>query len=302
MAIGAEITGNPALVHVREVAYDSRDVPDGSVFVCVPGEQSAGHAFAGQAVAAGAVALVVERELEQPVPQLLVGDSRRAMGVAADAVYGSPTRELDVIGVTGTNGKTTTSFLVYAMLAAAGRRPGLLGTIERRIGGERRGTVRTTPESAELHRMLAEMRDVGDRSCVMEVSSHASALHRVSGVRFRALAFTNLTQDHLDFHRSMEAYYEAKRAPFLEVYEDGARPVAAINVGGGYGRRLAGELSDADRRIAIENALGMARDGDVVVIAGKGHETGQEIAGEVRPFDDREIASDYLGTRGEGLA
>lgn len=131
MAIGAEITANPAPVDVREVAYDSRDVPDGSVFVCVPGEQADGHAFAEQAVDAGAVALVVERELDISVPQLIVADSRRAMGVAADAVYGSPTRQLDVVGVTGTNGKTTTAFLLYAVLAAAGRRPGLLGTIDR---------------------------------------------------------------------------------------------------------------------------------------------------------------------------
>ncbi|MGI9658219.1 MAG: Mur ligase family protein, partial [Gaiellaceae bacterium] len=245
MAIGAQMTAQAAPVVVREVAYDSRDVAAESVFVCVPGEEVDGHAFADQAVAAGAVAVVVERELDVAVPQLVVPDARRAMGLAADAVYGSPTRELDVVGVSGTNGKTTTSFLVYAILAAAGRRPGLLGTIERRVGGERRAAVRTTPEAAELHRTFAEMRDVGDRSCAIEVSSHASALHRLVGVRFRVLAFTNLTQDHLDFHRSMEAYYEAKRAPFLELYEGEERPLAAVNVDDRYGRRLDEELRSA---------------------------------------------------------
>ena len=213
MAIGAQMTANAAPVSVCEVAFDSRDIPAGSVFVCVPGHEADGHDFAGPAIERGALALVVERELDVAVPQLVVTDARRAMGLAADAVYDSPTRDIDVVGVTGTNGKTTTSFLVYAILAAAGRRPGLLGTIERRIGGERRAAIRTTPEAAELHRTFAEMRDVGDRSCAVEVSSHASALHRLVGVRFSALAFTNLTQDHLDFHQSMEAYYEAKRAP-----------------------------------------------------------------------------------------
>ena len=239
------MTTNAAPVAVCDVAFDSRDVPADSVFVCVPGQEADGHEFASAAIEQGALALVVERELDVAVPQLIVSDARYAMGLAADAVYGAPTQDIDVVGVTGTNGKTTTSFLVYAILAAAGRRPGLLGTIERRVGGERRPAVRTTPEAAELHRAFAEMRDVGDRSCAMEVSSHASALHRLVGVRFRALAFTNLTQDHLDFHQSMEAYYEAKRAPFLERYEDERHPAAVVNVDDSYGTRLVAELRAA---------------------------------------------------------
>lgn len=244
VAVGAEITADLAPVTICDVAYDSRDVPAGAVFVCVPGERADGHSFAEAAVASGAVALIVERPLDLDVPQLVVSDARHAMGLAADAVYGTPTRDVDVVGVTGTNGKTTTTFLMYAILAAAGRRPGLLGTIERRVGGERRGAVRTTPESADLQQAFAEMRDAGDRSCVMEVSSHASALHRLVGVRFRAMAFTNLTQDHLDFHRSMEAYYLAKRQPFLVESDDGSRPAAAINVDDPYGRRLLEEIKN----------------------------------------------------------
>ncbi|MFZ0341082.1 MAG: UDP-N-acetylmuramoyl-L-alanyl-D-glutamate--2,6-diaminopimelate ligase, partial [Gaiellaceae bacterium] len=157
---------------------------------------------------------------------------------AADVFFGEPTRELEVVGVTGTSGKTTTSFLLFAILAAAGRRPGLLGTVEARVGGERRGVVRTTPEAIDLQRVFREMLDAGDRSCVMEASSHASVLHRLDRVRFRVLVFTNLSQDHLDFHGDMESYFQAKRALFLAE----PRPLAVVNVGDEYGRRLAEEL------------------------------------------------------------
>ena len=190
---------------------------------------------------AGAVALVVERRLELPVPQVLVRDARAAMAPAADVFFGEPTRELEVLGVTGTSGKTTTSFLLFAILAAAGRRPGLLGTVEARVGGERRGVVRTTPEAIDLQRLFREMLDAGDRSCAMEASSHASVLHRLDRVRFAALVFTNLSQDHLDFHGDMESYFQAKRRLFLVE----PRPIAVVNVADEYGRRLAQELPDA---------------------------------------------------------
>jgi UDP-N-acetylmuramoyl-L-alanyl-D-glutamate--2,6-diaminopimelate ligase len=171
-----------------------------------------------------------------PVPQVIVADSRAAMAPAAAVFFGQPTHELEVVGVTGTNGKTTTTFLVYAILAAAGRRPGLVGTIEARVGGERRGVKRTTPEAIDLQRLFREMLDAGDRSVAMEASSHASALHRLDDVRFAALVFTNLSHEHLDFHADMEDYFQAKRRLFL----DGAP--AAVNIGDEYGRRLADEL------------------------------------------------------------
>ena len=150
------------------------------------------------------------------MPQLVVPDARAAMAPAADAFFGEPTRELQVAGVTGTNGKTTTAFLLYAILAAAGRRPGLIGTIEARVGGERRGVKRTTPEAIDLQRLFREMLDAGDRSVAMEASSHASTLHRLDRVRFGALVFTNLSHDHLDFHGDMEEYFEAKRRLFVD--------------------------------------------------------------------------------------
>ena len=239
-ALGVTEVVGRAPVEIRDLAYDARTVTPGAVFFCVPGRQADGHDFAAEAVERGAVALVVERPLEVDAPQVVVPDARAAMAVAADEFFERPTEELQVVGVTGTSGKTTTTFLLFAMLAAAGRRPGLLGTVEARIGGERRGVQRTTPEAIDLQRLFREMLDVGDRSCAMEASSHASELHRLDRVRFAALVFTNLSQDHLDFHGDMESYFQAKRRLFLE-----GGPPAAVNVADPYGRRLAQELPDA---------------------------------------------------------
>ena len=160
------------------------------------------------------------------------------MARAAVEFYGHPSHELTVAGVTGTNGKTTTCFLLFAILAAAGRRPGLLGTIENRVGGERRPALRTTPEAIDVQRSLREMLDAGDRSCAMEATSHGAQLGRLAGVRFSALAFTNLSRDHLDFHGTLEQYFEAKRSLFVN--DD--PPPAALNADDPHGRRLASEL------------------------------------------------------------
>src|ERR671930_7555 len=204
-----------APVEIGDLAYDARAVGRGALFFCVPGSRADGHDFAPEAVASGAVALVVERPLDLDVPQLVVRDARRAMAPAADEFFGRPSEELQVAGVTGTNGKTTTAFLMYSILAAAGRRPGLLGTVESRVGGERRPAIRTTPEAIDVQRAFREMLDAGGRSCAMEATSHGSELGRLDRVRFSALVFTNLSQDHLDFHGTMERYFEAKRRLFL---------------------------------------------------------------------------------------
>ena len=246
-----------APVEITDLAYDARQVTAGALFFCVPGEWNDGHAFAREALDRGAAALVVERTLELDVPQLVVSDARRAMPRAAVEFFGHPTRELEVAGVTGTNGKTTTAYLLYAILAAAGRRPGLLGTIESTIGGVRRPAVRTTPEAIDLQRALREMLDAGDRSCALEATSHGAALGRLDGVRFAALAFTNLGQDHLDFHGTFERYFDAKRRLFVT----GERPPAAVNVADEHGRRLADEL----RSLGHERLLtfGFADDAEV---------------------------------------
>src|SRR3954463_7121303 len=230
-----------APVEIRDLAYDARAAGQGSLFFCVPGRRADGHDFAAEAVANGAVALVVERKLDLDVPQVVVGDARAAMAAAADEFFEHPTHELEIAAVTGTSGKTTTTFLLFAILAAARRRPGLLGTVEARVGGERRGVKRTTPEAIDLQRLFREMLDAGDHSCAMEATSHGSALGRLDRVRFAVLVFTNLSQDHLDFHPTMEDYFAAKRRLFVGDHA----PPAAVNVGDEYGRRLAEELRGA---------------------------------------------------------
>lgn len=255
-----------ASVEVCDLAYDGRAVRPGALFFCVAGLRHDGHDFAAEAVAAGAVALVCERPLPLPVPQLLVADARRAMAVAAAAFFGEPTRELRVAGVTGTNGKTTTAYLLASILDAAGLQSGLLGTVASRVGGEVRPVARTTPEAIDLQRAFREMLTAGDRACAMEASSIAAALHRLDGTRFAALAFTNLTQDHLDFHGTMEQYFEAKRALFVPASAatagaGAAPPPAAVNSADPWGRRLAGELRT--RAEAPLLTFGFADDADV---------------------------------------
>jgi UDP-N-acetylmuramoyl-L-alanyl-D-glutamate--2,6-diaminopimelate ligase len=434
----ADVVGGAA-VEIRELAYDARTVARDSLFFCIPGASVDGHEFAADAVGRGAAALVVERALELAVPQLVVPSVRAAMPRAAVEFFGDPTAQLPVAGITGTNGKTTTAYLLWSILEAAGERPGLLTNVERRVGDEVREVGLNTPEAIDLQRLFREMLDGGNRACVMEATSIASAKGRLDGTRFAVLVFTNLSQDHLDFHGTMDDYFESKRRLFAQA----AR--AVINVGDDFGLRLADEIPDAitfhpgdqlgaiqlklggrfnvenalaaasaaralgvdeatiragieavgrvpgrfdevdegqpftvlvdyahtpgaletvlgaarelgrgrvicvfgaggdrdrakrplmgqvvieladvaivtsdnprsedpatiaseivdgldlevelDRRRAIERALESARDGDVVVIAGKGHEQGQEIAGRKVPFDDREVVRDAL--------
>ncbi len=238
-ALGPIEVANAAPLEIAELAYDTRVVPQGSLFFCIPGDRVDGHDLAGVAVAAGAAALVVERLVDVPVPQLRVQSVRAAMPTAAAEFFGNPSRELDVAGFTGTNGKTTSAFLLASILDAAGRRPALLTNIERRIGGQLRPTGLNTPESVDLQRLFREMLVSGDRACVMEATSIAGAKGRLTGTRFAVLVFTNLTQDHLDFHGSMEEYYAAKRALFDQAER------AVVNVGDEWGERLAAELPGA---------------------------------------------------------
>jgi UDP-N-acetylmuramoyl-L-alanyl-D-glutamate--2,6-diaminopimelate ligase len=241
--------GAPA-VEISGLAYSSQSVTPGALFFCVPGFRSDGHDFAPDAVARGAAALVTERRLDLGVPEIVVDDVRAAMGPAAARFYGDPTAELDVVGITGTNGKTTTAYVVRHLLEAAGRQTGLLGTVKRVVGGIEEDVERTTPEAIDLQETFRRMLDGGDRAVAMEVSSHALELGRVAGIRFACRVFTNLTQDHLDFHETMEAYFAAKRRLFEE-----SGP-AVVNVDDEYGRRIAAEVdavtfgieNDADYR------------------------------------------------------
>ncbi|MGO9908357.1 MAG: UDP-N-acetylmuramoyl-L-alanyl-D-glutamate--2,6-diaminopimelate ligase [Solirubrobacteraceae bacterium] len=230
--------GNP---DITGLAYDARTVEPGTLFFCVPGFSRDGHDFAPEAIARGAVALVVERPLHLSVPEIRVQSVRAAMAPAAAAFYGDPTNTLQTVGVTGTNGKTTTAFLVGALLKAHGRQTGLLGTVKSVIGGAERPVERTTPEAIDLQRTFREMLDAGDVACSMEVSSHALELHRADAIHFAAAIFTNLTQDHLDFHGTMEEYFLAKR----RLFEDGRARYAIINIDDPYGARLATEAPGA---------------------------------------------------------
>jgi UDP-N-acetylmuramoyl-L-alanyl-D-glutamate--2,6-diaminopimelate ligase len=248
-ALGASDPAVGATVEIAGLAYDSRQVRPGTLFFCVPGLRSDGHDFAAVAVRAGAGALVVERPLGLGVPEVLVASARHAMGPVAARFYGDPTATLEVLGVTGTNGKTTTAFLARALLEAAGRPCGLLGTVTSVVGGHERPVARTTPEAIDLQADFRAMLDGGERACAMEVSSHALELGRTDGVHFAAAIFTNLTQDHLDFHGTMEAYFQAKRRLFLPSSHTPSEPVApavsVINLDDPYGRRLAAELPRA---------------------------------------------------------
>jgi UDP-N-acetylmuramoyl-L-alanyl-D-glutamate--2,6-diaminopimelate ligase len=224
-------------VEIAALAHDTREVRPGTLFFCVQGFTRDGHELAGEAVERGAVALVTERELGLGVPEVVVPSVRAAMAPIAARFHADPTARLDVVGITGTNGKTTTAFLVRGLLEAAGRQTGLLGTVTSFVGGAERPTERTTPEALELQRTFAEMLEGGDRACAMEVSSHALALHRADAIHWKVAAFTNLTQDHLDFHETMEDYFLAKR----RLFEAGPE-VSVVNVDDPYGARLAAEL------------------------------------------------------------
>src|SRR3954466_161878 len=233
-----ELLGDGPDVVVTGLTFDNRLVDPGTLFFCVPGFTRDGHDFAADAVARGAVALIVQRPLGLGVPEFRVEDVRAAMASIAARFYGDPTASLRVAGITGTNGKTTTAFLTRALLEGAGLSTGLLGTVKSVIGGAEHPVVRTTPEAIDLQRTFRAMLDAGDTVCAMEISSHALELRRADGIHVAAAVFTNLTQDHLDFHPDMEAYFQAKRLLF-------ASPLTQARIAGAddhYGRRLAEEF------------------------------------------------------------
>ena len=251
------VLGSPDPVEVRDLAYDTRAVTPGAAFFCVPGEHADGHDFAGEAVERGAVVLVVERAVEPEVPA-----ARRAVVARRDGDRGGRLlRRADARarGRRRHRHERQDDDGVPAARDPDRRRPspGLLGTVESRIGGEVRPVVRTTPEAIDLQRTFREMLDAGDRSVALEASSHAAVLHRLDRVRFDALVFTNLTQDHLDFHGTMEDYYVAKR----RLFTGAAPPPAAVNIGDAWGRQLADELEKTRRAPLI--TFGFADDAEI---------------------------------------
>jgi UDP-N-acetylmuramoyl-L-alanyl-D-glutamate--2,6-diaminopimelate ligase len=252
-----EVRGDPE-VAIGGLSYRSEDAGPGSLFFCVPGSMLDGHEFAADAVSHGAVALVVERWLPIEATQVLVPSVRRVMGPLSSAFYDRPAEAMTMVGVTGTNGKTTTTYILESVFRAADLVPGVVGTTGVHIDGRPTPFPRTTPEAPDLQRLLAEMRDEGVGAVAMEVSSHGLDQHRVGGIRFACAVFTNLSQDHLDYHASMEEYFAAKARLFTP--DMSAR--AVVNVDDPAGRRLL-DLGLPTMTFGIDDATAEVRATDV---------------------------------------
>jgi UDP-N-acetylmuramoyl-L-alanyl-D-glutamate--2,6-diaminopimelate ligase len=234
-----EIQGELAL-EVFSVTHDSRQVEEGALFCCIPGHTNDGHDYAVAAERSGAVAFLVERFVPVAGTQVRVASVRAAIGPNAARLLGDPSRAMSVLGVTGTNGKTTTCYFLESISNAAGRSAGVIGTVETRYAALREGLRHTTPEATELQALLARMRDAGVEAVAMEVSSHALDQHRVDGTRFAVVCFTNLSQDHLDYHGTIDAYIAAKARLFTPRFSDRA----AVNVSAAVGRTIAATATD----------------------------------------------------------
>lgn len=253
LLIGVDAVGSTD-VAVTGLEFDSRSVEPGDAFFCIVGEKSDGHDFAASAVERGAVALVVEHAVDIDVPQFVTSDTRSALAYAAASFHDQPSRSMDIVGITGTNGKTTTTFLLDWIVRYAGRTSGVIGTVETRFADITLASARTTPESLRLQALLARMRDAGTSTVAMEVSSHAIELHRVDAIEFAVVAFTNLSQDHLDFHPSLEAYFDTKTRLFTE---SPARH-RVICIDDGYGRLLVDRCAAAGRSYRTVSSVGPA--------------------------------------------
>jgi UDP-N-acetylmuramoyl-L-alanyl-D-glutamate--2,6-diaminopimelate ligase len=228
------VLGDPG-IHLDDVTHDSRNAGPAVLFVAVRGASHDGHDFVTAAVEAGSPAVAVEQALETPATQIVVGNTRSAMGPMAATVHGEPSTEMSVVGVTGTNGKTTVTHYVESLMSQSGHVAGLIGTVYTRIGETLLPSVRTTPEATDFQRLLAEMLGLGAEVVAAEVSSHALEMSRVAGTRFEVAAFTNFSQDHLDFHGTMEKYRRAKERLFRE-FEVGT---AVVNVADPVGAEIA---------------------------------------------------------------
>lgn len=241
----ADFDGDPSTT-VLGVTHDSRKVRPGRLFVSVPGEKTDGHDFIGKALAAGACAVIAQRP--RPVeygaiPWIVVKDTRMALGRISAVVNGNPTSKITLVGITGTNGKTTLTFLLEAILQAAGLRPGVIGTISYRWDGRESSAIHTTPEASDLQTMFAEMVAAGVTHGIIEASSHGLDLGRLEGCCFDVGVFTNLTQDHLDYHGTFEEYYQAKKKLFTRLLPgSGKASAGVVNLDDPYGRRLVDEI------------------------------------------------------------
>ncbi|MCP4679942.1 MAG: UDP-N-acetylmuramoyl-L-alanyl-D-glutamate--2,6-diaminopimelate ligase [Deltaproteobacteria bacterium] len=234
---GASALGTSS-VEINGATHDSREVRPGDLFAVLSGSRTDGRKFVDDAIHAGAVALLVEEVLPVRVPQIVVENTREVLGYITAVCHGDPTSRLQVVGITGTNGKTTTAYLVESALAAAGESPGVMGTVEYRVGLRHWEAAHTTPEATVVQSVAREMVEAGATHLVMEASSHGLALGRLNGCRFRVVAFTNLTQDHLDFHSDMQSYGEAKLTLFTSAVENEPEARVVVNVDDPFGSEV----------------------------------------------------------------
>jgi UDP-N-acetylmuramyl-tripeptide synthetase len=291
-AVDGRLTGGDASAPVSDVTHDSRQARAGTLFVAIRGAKTDGNRFAADVLRQGALGVVseIERPRDFEGAWIQVQDARRALALAAAEVQGHPSRELKLVGITGTNGKTTTAYLVAAVVEAAGESVALVSTVEYRVAGERQASLHTTPEASDLQRILRRAVESGCRVAVMESSSQALDLRRCDALRYEVAAFTNLTRDHLDYHGTMETYFDAKRRLFDGRLGESPR-VSVINTDDEYGRRLSQELSSAGRRV-----LRFAIEAEAEVTA-RGVEfsmTGTRML-IVTPEGEREVTSPLVG-------
>jgi len=277
-----EVLGRPGEVMVESVTHDSRLATEGSLFLCVPGGKCDGHDFAASAVTAGASALVCERVLSLPVPQIVVPSTRAAIGPISAAFFGTPSRQVTVAGVTGTNGKTTTCHFLQAALEAAGTSTKVIGTLTGR---------RTTPEATELQAQLADFRDRQVRAVAMEVSSHALDQHRVDGTWFSIAVFTNLSPEHLDYHGSMAAYFRAKAS----LFEPARCARAVVNSDDRYGRLLMDAASVPTEAFCLADAIDLELGPTSSSFSWRGHPVRLEVGGLFNVMNSLAAATAAVG-------
>ncbi|HEX8136867.1 MAG TPA: UDP-N-acetylmuramoyl-L-alanyl-D-glutamate--2,6-diaminopimelate ligase [Pyrinomonadaceae bacterium] len=290
-ATGGTLTGDEN-VEVADVTHDSRQARAGTLFVAIQGESVDGHAFLKQVAEQAAAGVISERERPASFDGawIMVADARKALAQAAGVVHGHPSRELNLVGITGTNGKTTTTYLVAAIAEAAGEPVALTGTVEYRVADERKKADRTTPEASDMQRLLRRAVEAGCRTAVMECSSHAIDLHRCDGLDLSVAVWTNLTRDHLDYHKTMQAYFEVKRRLFDGSL--GRRPRAAvINTDDARGSELARELAATGQRV-LRYALNREAD----VTASEVEHTLEGMRFRLRtPVGERALTSPLVG-------
>lgn len=287
---GIELSGANASVDITGITQDSRQVKKGDLFVAVPGTKTDGAQFVGEAIRAGAAAVVGEKLTGKlSVPAYTTDSARKTLALAAGNFYKNPARDLVLLGVTGTNGKTTTTHLLEAMCSAGGANTGLIGTIHTKFAGDTVASTHTTPDPVTLHRLLRQMVDSGTDTVIMEVSSHALVQERVHGLTFRAAGFTNLSRDHLDYHKDLEDYFQAKRKLFSELLSPGG--VGVVNGDDTNAVRLYSELRGLKRM-----AWKFSRLGNAEVSAANVEYTLSGIKGTLKtPAGDIPLKSQFLG-------